>query len=60
MAEYKERWEYRIETSPDGLHNGQLSNLGSKGWELVSEVVVPDRKSHTGHSIRAVFKQRRS
>lgn len=60
MAEYQEQWDYRIETSPDGLHHGQLRNLGAKGWELVSEVVLSDRKSHTGVTIRSVFKQRRT
>lgn len=53
-------WEYRVEeTEGGGLHNGKLRNLGAKGWELVSEVVLPDPKAHKGYRIRAVFKQPR-
>jgi len=53
-------WEYRVEeTEGCGLHNGQLRNLGGKGWELVSEVVLPDLKAHKGFKVRAVFKKPR-
>ncbi|MEU5859344.1 hypothetical protein ABZ799_28865 [Nocardiopsis dassonvillei] len=50
------RWEYRLEEGESGLHPGQLRNLGAKGWELVSEVAIPDPKSRTGYRFRAVFK----
>ena len=53
------RWEYRLEENDSGLHNGQLGNLGAKGWELVSEVAIPDPKTRTGYRIRAVFKKPR-
>ena len=53
-------WEYRVEeTQGGGLHNGQLRNLGAKGWELVSETVLPDPKANGGYRLRAVFKQPR-
>lgn len=54
------QWEYRLEeTEGCGLHNGQLRNLGAKGWELVSESVIADPKARGGYRIRAVFKQPR-
>lgn len=61
MAAHIQQWEYFVEVkpAPEGLHPGQLRNLGVKGWELVSEIVCPDPKSHTGYSIRSTFKQPR-
>ena len=54
------RWDYRVEETESGLHNGQLRNLGAKGWELVSEVVIPEPKAHDGgYRVRAVFKKPR-
>lgn len=52
-----QQWEYRVEESPDGQHNGQLRNLGGKGWEMVSEVVWEDPKKPGGRVVRAVFKR---
>lgn len=55
-----QRWEYRMEETPEGPHNGQLRNWGADGWELVSEVVWEDLKKPGGRVVRSVFKRPRS
>ncbi|MDT0305045.1 hypothetical protein [Streptomonospora wellingtoniae] len=50
-----QRWEYRVEEHEYGLSQGRLDSLGRSGWELVSEVVLPDERR--GPKIRAVLKR---
>lgn len=51
------KWEYQVEISDDGPQNGTLRTMGRQGWELISEVVVPDPRARKGHRIRSVFKR---
>ncbi|MEE2055748.1 hypothetical protein [Nocardiopsis tropica] len=60
MAVHVSEWDYRVEeTEGCGLSVSQMRNLGGNGWELTSEVVLPDLKAHGGFKIRAVFKKPR-
>lgn len=52
-----QRWEYRIEETDHGPHNGRLNSLGADGWELVSEVVLVDGRGD--RTVRSVFRRRR-
>lgn len=52
-----QRWDYRVEETDRGLHNGQLRNLGADGWELVSEVVLVDGRGE--RTVRSVLKRPR-
>lgn len=52
-----QRWEYRIEETDHGPHNGKLNTLGAEGWELVSEVVVGDPPRRP--VVRSVFRRPR-
>jgi len=53
-------WEYRVEEiAGAGLGYAKLRSLGKDGWELVSEVVLPDPKAWGGYWVRATFKKPR-
>ncbi|GAA4911146.1 hypothetical protein [Streptomonospora salina] len=52
-----QRWEYAVEETEFGLSQGRLDSLGRSGWELVSEVVLPEELSRRTARIRAVLKR---